>query len=875
MSERIKSQAEIDSLDVTSAKAVENLNHYLESPEESVLREHQVDAIESIRDFLISGEKAGYISLPTGSGKTVLYTELAKALGLRTLILSPTRIILNQAEALFRQIAPEIKLSSYSGEGKDLTGDVLNTTYQSAILLVETGQINPSEFDLIIADEAHTALGEQRHKLWGNFRSDAIKIGLTATPYFDQLEGYEKRGLVTQSDRWTGMFNKCIHEMSLEEAMQREILVPIDVHMIRTNVKVSDVEITSGEYNKGQLERALNVEARNYLTVGMIAGVDKIPENVRLNQTQREEIEQIHQKIQGKRIAIFAITIDHADILRRELFNAGVKARTIHSKIDSATRKESLVDYKYGLVQVLVGVDALRIGWDSPETEVGIYLAPTKSGIVAVQELGRILRPSPESGKENAIAIQLVDEFTRRREAPILIPNIFDPYYVLRGTQTGLESRHQAQPRRQRNPITFFGLNIESIIEEAKSNEMLQTRFKQGTIAEIAQLADRLIEEIRDKNPDLAGLDFWREIASQIPRIPQVKQEEAMQAIASIDSNVAQQGRKALFIMSLPTAISAAEQFFTQNSAENEEILHTALEGMFEQFGKPKPGFRLKIDLYNAAQRSIIEFMQDEYGVPQAWLRDTKYAREIIERVRILFNPKGVSRNVLSRIVKELSEEFGVNKDQLFEYFMIYNDQLAAKDRPPDDFVDFHQHWLLAEKVGDVLSSLPRRERKVIEYHYSGFTLKETGAIVGLTHSRIGQLEAQALRRLRHPSRSRFLRGFYGMDEPIRPGLMPDNFADSRTLSREDQPRIKIKVEIGGKSNKTIEVEVKAGKRISWTNWLKLHPLPENFTISDAFAEWHRYQDYMWSLPAGTPYVSGPPVIHPDWTKVIIKRRRF
>src|SRR3990167_11403219 len=174
MNEHQTGRTERDSLDFTSAKAIENLNHYLESPEESMLREHQVDAIESIRDFLRAGEKGGYISLPTGSGKTVLYTELAKALGVRTLILSPTRIILNQAEATFREMASGINLSSYSSEGKDLTGDVLNTTYHSAMLLVESGQIDPNKFDLIIADEAHTALGEQRHKLWQNFRQDAI-----------------------------------------------------------------------------------------------------------------------------------------------------------------------------------------------------------------------------------------------------------------------------------------------------------------------------------------------------------------------------------------------------------------------------------------------------------------------------------------------------------------------------------------------------------------------------------------------------------------------------------------------------------------------------------------------------------------------------
>ncbi|TSC63306.1 MAG: RNA polymerase sigma factor, partial [Microgenomates group bacterium Gr01-1014_93] len=118
-------------------RALEGLGIYLQTPEEKILREYQEDTIESYYNFLLKGQTAGYIILPGGAGKTIFAVELARATGLKTVFLSPSQPILEQTHLRFQQFAPNIQVSNYYTHEKQTSGQVLNTTYQSFINLLE------------------------------------------------------------------------------------------------------------------------------------------------------------------------------------------------------------------------------------------------------------------------------------------------------------------------------------------------------------------------------------------------------------------------------------------------------------------------------------------------------------------------------------------------------------------------------------------------------------------------------------------------------------------------------------------------------------------------------------------------------------------
>ena len=741
--------------------AIGRLNTCLEGFRGRELRPHQLDFIHAVRDHFKEGKTAGYVSHPTGSGKTRSATELAQILGLRTVILSPTQTILRQT-GRDAQTRTSLDVRTYYAYKKDdVSEGVVNTTYQSIPSLVKKGELKAEEVDLLICDELHTTLGEQRHTLFRQF-PNALMVGFTATPYAEQLKEYVQRGLVDETEPWLDLFREQIHEMSLEEAMEKEILVHLDAHLVETNTRVEDIKIqSSGDYSKGELERCLNTAARNALVIGMVVGVQKLPENVELSPTQMEEIKQIHELVKGKRTFVFGISIEQIDRLCSELRERDISAEAVHSKVPDSLREDILDHHSTGDLQVVGGVDALRIGVDSPATEVGIFMAPTHSGIVALQELGRILRPSPQTGKKRAIAIQLVDTFQRKTQSPVLIPNIFDPYYVLRGTQTG-----KAQPEREahvarENPIiTFSGMNIEVIIEQARSAEMLQRRFKQSTLSEMNTIVDAIIAEIHHKDPNVRPLEMYRQLVDALPnKIPLEKQEETLQGLASIDSNTVSMAKKVLLALNMKSILSAVEQFFTRDENENEELLDAALVSVFDKVSRLKTTRQIGSRIYSLAERGAAEVVAQRENMPMSWVLDkwhSKIKQAVEEALQNLtFEP---SEQVYNTLVERISSRINIPAEPIAAYlrYRSYIKNAGSAIHDEEDVVEEIQNRLRRDDIDMIMQEvLSPREQMVVKLYYgssdpreSGFTYLEIADELGLSSKRVSQICVNAITKL-------------------------------------------------------------------------------------------------------------------------------
>lgn len=721
-----KSNQEVDRL---RKQAVYNLTAYLETPNERRLREYQVGVTESLRDYFEGGETAGYIDLPTGSGKSHVALEIIEVLGMRSIILSPTKTILRQNERVAKKYTDLDIRNYYSAKKDDISGGIVNTSYQSAPNLIKNGEVKPEDVELLVCDELHTSLGEQRHTLYRQF-PNALMIGFTATPYYQQLEGYIQRGIVDPTERWTSLFKKKIHEMTLEEGMELGILTQLDVHLMRTYAQVDDIELRGSgdarDYTRTSLERFFNTEARNYLAIGLIAGRDKIPSHIRLSTDQFEDIERIHELIKGKRTAIFGLSVDHIEALGRELRKRRISAEAIHYKVPEDLREDLLDLHSTGDIQVLLGVDALRLGWDSPSTEVGIYLAPTRSGIVAVQELGRILRPSPDTGKRVAIAIQTVDKFMKKGQAPVLIPNIFNPYYVLRGTQTGREITKAYKPsdKGERPIVTFSGMGIDTIIEEARSSEMLRLRFKQADLAEMGEIVDSIIEKIYRKNPSIRPLDFYGQIVEELPYfIPREKQEEVIQGLASIDSNTVSIARKFVVLVNMKTIINAVEKFFTLNRDDNEELIDGVVTSLFDEISRIKFSQHLTTSIYNMAERAAAELIAQKENMPVGLILSRKH-KAIKNAVDELLKDTNheLTDKVINFNAERLSEKFNIQPGYIRAYIHYRNslDTGNIQIQDEDDIVNMIQARMDLENINELMIKvgLTPREQVVLGMCY-------------------------------------------------------------------------------------------------------------------------------------------------------------
>ncbi len=755
-------------LDDRRGRAVVLLDQYI-AREQSPLRPDQMNVMLSLRNFFNNDNAAGYISLPPGYGKTAIFTQLTEALGMKTIVLSPTRKILSRTHESFGEFSPNVDVTNYFSDEKDLSGKVINTTYQSLNGLIERGELDPSEIDIVICDEVHTTLGEKRYTLFRNF-PNALKIGLTATPFFNQLEGYRQRGIIKNDEQWLGVFENLIHEMSLEEAMEKGFLSKLDINLIKTGVDVGNVQIDSqGNYNEQDIRRYLDRKIRDNLVIAMVKGTDAVPKDISFDAEQMTQIAEVHEKIKGKKTVIFGLSVKHIEELSGLLRENGISAQAVHGGLSFVKQTEVFDSYEKGETQVILGVNLLTLGWDSPITEAGIFLAPTQSGIVAVQALGRILRTNP--GKEEAIAIQMIDEYRLMHQSPILIPDLFDPYYVLRGTQEGkLKSpRNPENHRADRPPITISGYKVNALVDRAKSAEMLRKRFRNSSIENIATTIDSILAEIYNKKEVLSPYDLLKEITAAIPfHIPQEAGQLALQAIASLDSNKASLGKKAIIFLYAGSVLSAVDRFITDNKEENDDICQSAIEKVFETLNKNRKRMGSNI-VYMAAERGASTYVAQKENMPIAWALSTKNYALIKSAISEITEERiSLSEKELNEWTEKLSESTGISQKDLLDYVK-YTLGLSITAEEIDETIygngfTFAANANTSNIMLNVLASLTPRERKILELRFGlndsheTFTLDEIGLRLHVTRERIRQIEAKALRKMRHPTRSRWLR---------------------------------------------------------------------------------------------------------------------
>ncbi len=354
-----------------------NLDSYIENHhinDDKTLRERQITVFEDMRDFLEEGGKDGYIKLPTGAGKTVIFSEFIEATGLKTLIVVPTKILIGQTEKKLEEFAEDLDIGKIYSDAKTQGKDVTIITYQSLVRGLENGTINPKDYKCLILDEAHTSLTEKRIEAVDKFKH-AIRIGFTATPKYSE-------------DKNVGqLLNTEIHNLEVKEAAEEGVISPFSVILAETNIDTSNVNVTSGgEYNEQDLERAINTEGRNNSAV------------------------ELYEKMFNGQLAIaYCSGIKHAKDVAKLFNEKRIRAEVISGKQSTKEQTEILTQFKEGEIKVLCNADILIVGFDEPKVSVCLNLRPTLSPVIAEQRGGRALRLNPDDPTKHATIVDFID----------------------------------------------------------------------------------------------------------------------------------------------------------------------------------------------------------------------------------------------------------------------------------------------------------------------------------------------------------------------------------------------------------------------------------------------------------------------------------
>ena len=333
------------------------------------LRDYQQQAIDDIRDAFRAGSRSVLLQLPTGGGKTVIFSEacrLATSKGNSVLILVHRRELVDQASDKLTRIGVDhgIICAGYKPS-------VSKVQVASVQTLARRLKLQPFTPQLIIIDEAHHCT---KANTWGkvlSYWSDARLIGVTATPC--RLDG---KGL-------KHVFNTLITGPSVAELTAAGHLSPAKLWAPPVRIDLSKLKTRAGDYVAEQAGEAMSDKA----IIGDVVAHYK-------------------RHADGVPAIAFCCNVYHAEIVARDLRANGISAQTLFGSTPKPDRATTVRDFADGRVQVLVTVDVVSEGFDCPAAGAALLLRPTKSEALYLQQVGRVLRPW--SGKSHAIVLDHV-----------------------------------------------------------------------------------------------------------------------------------------------------------------------------------------------------------------------------------------------------------------------------------------------------------------------------------------------------------------------------------------------------------------------------------------------------------------------------------
>ncbi|KAI1007460.1 putative ATP-dependent helicase [Podosphaera aphanis] len=360
-------------------------------PEKISLRAYQEDCIQTVLTNLKEGHKRLGISLATGAGKTIIFTQLIDRVEPRgedanqTLILAHRQELVDQAARhclhAYADKKVEIEMGIMHASG---FADITVASIQSLRSVTRISKFDPSRFKLVLVDEAHHIVSSSYMKILKYFGLDEAQenspalVGVSAT--FSRSDGVKLGAAIDQI-----VYHKDYLEMIEEKWLSDVMFTTVESQADITNVKSG----SNGDYQTRELSEAVNTEQTNDITV-------------------RSWMEKCGER---KSTLVFCVDLDHVFDLTNTFRRHGIDARSITGLTKKAERSDQLDSFRKGDFPVLVNCGVFTEGTDIPNIDCVLLARPTRSRNLLIQMIGRGMRLSP--GKENCHILDMVASLTQ------------------------------------------------------------------------------------------------------------------------------------------------------------------------------------------------------------------------------------------------------------------------------------------------------------------------------------------------------------------------------------------------------------------------------------------------------------------------------
>ncbi|TQS39450.1 hypothetical protein Golomagni_00025 [Golovinomyces magnicellulatus] len=443
------------------------------------LRSYQEDCINAVISNINQGHKRLGISLATGAGKTVVFTQLIDRIEQvdrrsQTLILAHRQELVEQAARQCTIAYPtktiEIEMGSMHATG---LADITVASIQSIISGSRVSKFDPSRFKLILVDEAHHIVASSYLKTLDHFglstlqENSPVLIGVSAT--------------LSRSDglRLGSAIDHIVYHKDYVELIDEKWLSGVIFTTVRSQADISRVRRgANGDFQAGDLSKVVNTDEINEITV-------------------RSWLQRCKDR---KSTLAFCVDLQHVIGLTNTFRYHGIDARFIAGSTLKSERSDRLDKFKAGEYPVLVNCGVFTEGTDIPNIDCVLLARPTRSRNLLIQMIGRGMRLDPK--KKNCHIIDMVASFEK---GIVTTPTLFglDPQELLK--EAGPEDMNKIKKKREKEEKLRESSGNLEISAKNNNNEIATSVNKKVTFTDY--------KSVHDLISDTSTEQFIREIS--------------------------------------------------------------------------------------------------------------------------------------------------------------------------------------------------------------------------------------------------------------------------------------------------------------------------------------------------------------------------
>ncbi len=348
----------------------------------------QIEALYALEDSRAQGATKGLVQAATGIGKTYL-AAFDSAKYKRVLFVAHREEILKQAALAFKNVRQSDDYGFFYGKRKDIEKSVVFASVETLGReeYLKEEYFSKNCFDYLVIDEFHHAVNKQYRKIADYFQPKFM-LGLTATP--ERMDG-------------KNIYEICDYnvpyEISLKEAINKGMLVPFHYYGIYDETDYSGLHLFQGHYTENDLTEIYKNNAKRY-----------------------ELIFKYYMKYKSIRALGFCCSKIHAEEMAREFCQRGIASVAVYSGSHgdfSMDRDDAVQKLKNKEIRVIFSVDMFNEGLDIASLDMVMFLRPTESPVVFLQQLGRGLRTYKNKAYLNVL--DFIGNYEKAGKAPLLL----------------------------------------------------------------------------------------------------------------------------------------------------------------------------------------------------------------------------------------------------------------------------------------------------------------------------------------------------------------------------------------------------------------------------------------------------------------------